>query len=119
MKGLYRKLTRNHCVSLVSSREIDFLGLAESVRPTLFIDRENTLEALECSFLKPESSLYAYGPIASDVTSWQGAPSLRVAACLGPWAFGLGDWSPESSAQRRKPRTQSLKLKPKKTDPKD
>ncbi len=88
-KDIYLDVTKDQCVSLVSPREIGFLGVSEIVRSTLIIESGNMLKPLDCTFLNPNDSLYAYGPIANDVACWQGAPDLRVAACLGMWGLPL------------------------------
>jgi hypothetical protein len=88
-REVYLDVTRGRCVSLVSSREVGFLGASEIIKPTLVIENGNFLKSLDCSFLRPEVSFYAYGPIANDVILWQGAPDLRVAACLGMWGLSL------------------------------
>lgn len=88
-KDMYLRVTRDQCVSLVSPRKIGFLGMSEVVRPTLIVESGSTLRPLECTFLKPDDSLHAYGPIANDIACWQGAPGLRVAACLGMWGLPL------------------------------
>jgi hypothetical protein len=88
-RDLYLDVTRGQCVSLVSPREIGFLGASEVVRPTLIIESGSMLKQLDCTFLNPNDSLHAYGPIANDIGCWQGAPDLRVAACLGMWGLPL------------------------------
>jgi hypothetical protein len=83
----YLDITQGQCVSLVSPLEIGFLGASEIVRPTLLSG--STLKSLNCTFLDPKDVLHTYGPIANEVVYWQGAPGLRVAACLGMWGFPL------------------------------
>jgi hypothetical protein len=84
----YLDVTKGQCVSLVSPSEIGFLGASEIVRPTLLSG--STLKSLNCTFLDPNDVLHTYGPIANEVVYWQGAPGLRVAACLGMWGLPLG-----------------------------
>jgi hypothetical protein len=86
---VYLHVTKEQCVSLVSPREIVFLDASEIVKPTLAIETGKMLKTLDCTFLKPNDSLYAYGPIANDIVLWPGAPALRVAACLGMLGFRL------------------------------
>jgi hypothetical protein len=86
---IYLDLAREQSVSLVSPRELRFLGASEVIRPTLAAGRGSALKSLDCAFLSPDDSFYAYGPIANDIILWQGAPELRVAACLGMWGLPL------------------------------
>ncbi len=88
-KEAYLDVTKGQCVSLVSPSEIGFLGASEIVRPTLLSG--STLKPLDCTFLDPNDVLHTYGPIANDILNWQGAPCLRVAACLGMWGLPLED----------------------------
>lgn len=88
-EGAYEQLTKNRRVSVVSPQQVDFLGPSEQVRPTLLVGSGERLESLDCSFLNPVEKLYAYGPIANQVGHWQGAPPLRVAACLGSWGLPI------------------------------
>ena len=90
-RDLYLEVTGGPSISLVSSHEIPFLGTSEVIQPTLIVEAGSMLEPLECGFLNPKEPLYAYGPIANDIACWQGAPDLRVAACLGMWGLPLDE----------------------------
>jgi hypothetical protein len=88
---IYLRMTIDRGVSLVSPLEITYLGASEVVRPTMLMRHGNVLESLACAFLKPDDCLYAYGPIANDISRWQGASEIRVAACLGMWGLPLDE----------------------------
>jgi len=90
-RDLYLEVTNGPSISLVSSHEIPFLGASEVIQPTLIVEAGSMLKPLECGFLNSKESLHAYGPIANDIACWQGAPDLRVAACLGMWGLPLDD----------------------------
>ncbi len=85
----YMALTKDCRVSLVTNTEVPFLGFAEPVRPTLMMERGQAFETLDCEFLRPDASLYAYGPLIHDLRCFPGAPALRVAGSLGVWGVPL------------------------------
>ena len=85
----YMMLTKDCRVSVVTNTEVPFLGIADMVRPTVAMDRGQALEVLDCEFLRPDASLYAYGPMIHDLRCLPGAPSLRVAGCLGNWGLPI------------------------------
>jgi hypothetical protein len=85
----YLRLTDRHRISVISHQELDFLGASQLVEPVLLLARDHRLQTFDCSYLTHDQTLHAYGPIAQDILEVPGAPSARVAACLGYWGNDL------------------------------